>query len=216
MLAPTGVPTAVLPPEKVLELGDKARGPMSEIPYVANDMARVATFAVATREGEKWDGLPAGTVLQVTGTEIKDGETWVRGRVQGGVRNENVLVHGSFLERYLPVVLDKTIDLSDLRLVHVSEVPPRMSVTGWLRNITSQTISQCVVTCVFQDNAGREVDAQRTADLVLPPLELVRFETGTTDREKFFQSFSIQITHATPDGLRNYLSTVVIQRSALH
>ena len=216
MFSPKGVPTAVLSPEKVLELGELARGPMSEVPYMANDMARVATYAVAKRAGDKWDGLPAGTILQVTGTDIKEGETWVIGRVQGGVRSENVVVHGSFLERYLPVVLDKTMELSDVRLVHVSEMPPQMSVTGWLRNITSQTISQCVVTCVFQDQNGREVDAQRTGDLVLPPLELIRFETGVTGTEKSFKSFSIQITHATPDGLRNYLSTIVIQRSTMH
>jgi hypothetical protein len=216
MLSPKGVPAAVLPPEKILELGEQARGSMPEVPYVAGDMAKVASYAVAKRDAGTWNGLPAGAVLRVTGTEIKDGETWVLGRVQGGVRNENVVVHGSFLERYLPVVLDKTMELSDVRLVHVSEVPLQMSVTGWLRNITSQTISQCVVTCVFQDQNGREVDAQRTTDLVLPPLDLIRFETGTTDKEKTFRSFSIQITHATPDGLRNYLSTIVVQRSTLH
>lgn len=215
MFSPKGVPAAVLPPERILELGERARGSMTQVPYVAGDMARVASYAVAKRNTDTWNGLPAGSVLQVTGTQIKDGETWVLGRVQGGVRNENVVVHGSFLERYLPVVLDKTMELSDVRLVHVSEVPLRMSVTGWLRNITSQTISQCVVTCVFQEQDGREVDAQRTTDLVLPPLELIRFETGTTDKEKAFKSFSIQITHATPDGLRNYLSTIVIQRSAV-
>lgn len=216
MLSPKGVTTAAVPPEKILELGERARGSMSEVPYVAGDMAKVASYAVAKRDGGTWNGLPAGTVLQVTATEIKDGETWVLGRVQGGLRNENVVVHGSFLDRYLPVVLDKTMELSDLRLVHVSEVPLRMSVSGWLRNITSQTISQCVVTCVFQDENGREVDAQRTTDLALPPLDLIRFETGTPEKEKVFRSFSIQITHATPDGLRNYLSTIVVQRSALH
>jgi hypothetical protein len=216
MLSPRGVPAAVLPPEKVLELGERARGPMPEVPYKANDMARVASFAVAKRDNNKWDGLPAGTILQVTGTEFTEGDTWVRGRVQGGLRNENVVVHGSFLERYLPVVLDRTVELSDVRLVHVSEVPPRISVTGWLRNVTSQTISQCVLTCVFQDQNGREVDAQRTADLALPPMELIRFETGATDKQRVFKSFSIQITHATPDGLRNYLSTIVIQRSSAH
>jgi hypothetical protein len=108
------------------------------------------------------------------------------------------------------------MELSDVRLVHVSEMPPQISVTGWLRNITSQTISQGVIACVFQDQNGREVDAQHSVDLVLPPLELIRFETSATGTEKSFKSFSIQITHATPDGLRNYLSTIVIQRSALH
>lgn len=215
MHAPKGVAATVLPPEEVLRLQDKARGPMPEVSYVANDMAKVASFAVAKRGDNTWDGLAAGTVLQVTGVAAEDGETWVRGRVQGGVRSEDVTIHGSFLERYLPVVLDKTVEFSDMRLMHVTEVPPRLSVTGWLRNITTNTISQCVVTCIFQDKDGKEVDVQRSADLTLAPMQLVRFETGATSSEKKFRSISVQITHATPDGLRNYLSTIVVPRGTL-
>lgn len=213
--APKGIEASALPPEEVLRLADKARGPMAEVSYVANDMAKVASFAVAKRDDGSWKGFPAGAVLQVTGVTVEEGDTWVHARVQGGPREENVVVHGSFLERYLPLVLDKEIEFSDVRLVHVSESPPRMSVTGWLRNITSRTITQCVVTCVFQDKDGKEVDVQRTGEIALPPLDLVRFETGTTDKEWNFRSISIQISHATPEGLRNYLSTVVIQRSTL-
>lgn len=215
MMSPKGVVAVVLPPEEVLRLKEQARGQMPELPYNANDMARVASFAVARRPDDTWKGLPAGSVLQVTETIVEDGDTWVRGLVQGGLRNESVVVHGSFLERYLPVVLDKIVEFSDLRLVHVSEVPLRLTVTGWLRNITSQTISQCVVTCVFHDKDGREVDVQRSAEIALPPLEMVRFETSPTEKEKIFRNFSIQITHGTPEGLRNYLSTVVIQRSSM-
>lgn len=215
MHAPKGVPATVLPPEEVLALAEKARGPMPEISYVANDMAKVASFAVAKRTDGVWRGLPAGTVLQVLAVNVEEGETWIRGRVQGGVREEEVTVHGSFLERYLPLVLDRTIEFSDMRLIHASEVPPRMSVTGWLRNITTNALSQVVVACVFQDKDGREVDVQRSAELVLPAGELVRFETDATDKERIIRSISVQITHATPDGLRNYLSTVVVQKAAL-
>jgi hypothetical protein len=189
---------------------------MQELIFVPHDMARVASYAVGKTKDGKWDGLPDGTVLLVKEMVMEGGEPWVRAEIQGGVRHGEVLVHASFLERYLPIVLDKTIEFSDMRLVHVAERPlPQMAVTGWLRNITSRTISQCVVTCVFTDKDGREVDIQRTKELVLPPLELVHFASGTTKKEGEFKSISIQITHATPDGLRNYLSTIVVQRSSL-
>jgi hypothetical protein len=48
------------------------------------------------------------------------------------------------------------------------------------------------------------VDTARSEQMVLPPMQLVRFH-----------SIALQITHATPDGLRNYLSTIVINRSSL-
>jgi hypothetical protein len=38
---------------------------------------------------------------------------------------------------------------------------------------------------------------------------------STTRTEKKFDSFALQITYRTPDGLMEYLSTVVINRSNL-
>ena len=214
MLAPTGVVAVEMPREEVLALGEKARGTMPDLSYLTNDMARVATFAAARRADGTWDGLAAGTVLQVESSQITEGDTWVTGIVQGGARNERVAVHSTFLERYLPVVLERTMEVSDLRLMMVKSAPrPGLAVSGWLRNITSQTLSQCVVTCVFQDKNEHEVDTARSEQLALAPMQLVRFQTTKTDRQ--FNSIAIQITHATPDGLRNYLSTIVIKRSSM-
>lgn len=214
MLAPKGVVAVELPREQVLALGDKARGTSADRAYLTNDMARVATFAAARRADSTWDGLAAGTVLQVVSSKISDGDTWVTGVVQGGARYEQVTLHASFLERYLPVVLERTMEVSDLRLMMVKSAPrPGLAVSGWLRNITSQTLSQCIVTCVFQDKGESEVDTARSEQMVLPPLQLIRFQSAKTDRQ--FNSIAIQITHATPDGLRNYLSTIVIKRSSM-
>src|SRR5579862_66347 len=125
--APPAVATANIAPEEILRLGADARGPMPEIPYVAKDLARVASYAAALRTGGKWSGLPSGTVLQVAATTVEGKDLWVNGVVQGGTSKESVKVHSSFLERYQPVVLGNAIELSDVRLVHVSEAPaPKM------------------------------------------------------------------------------------------
>jgi hypothetical protein len=211
---PTAVATDVSP-EEVLRLGANARGPMPEIPYVAKDLARVASYAVAQRTGDKWSGLPAGTVLLVAGTSIEGNGLWVNGAVQGGTSKESVKIHSSFLERYQPVVLANAVELSDVRLVHVSEPPsPKMTVTGWLRNISSQTLSQCTVSCTFQDKGGAKLDRQGTAELVLQPQEFIRFEAAPTATEGQFAEITLEISHATAEGLRNYLPAVVIPHSA--
>jgi hypothetical protein len=212
--APPPAPTE-LSPDEVLRLGVHARGRMSEIPYLAKDLARVASYAVARRANGKWDGLPAGAVLQVASTSVEGKDLWVNVVVQGGASKETVKVHSSFLERYQPVVLGNVIELSDVRLVHVTETPaPKMIITGWVRNITSQTLSQCTVVCTFQDKAGARLDRQRAPDLVLQPREFARFETAPTGSEAQFTEITLEISHAAPDGLRDYLPAVVIPRLA--
>jgi hypothetical protein len=209
---PPQVPAAVQP-EEVLRLGEQARGPMPEVVYTPKDLARVASFAVAKRADGSWRGLPAGSVLEVTAATVKGKDLWVTGLVQGGLRREEVTVHASFLERYQPLPLNQTVELSDVRLVHLAEkTPAQLIVTGWLRNITGQTLSQCVVVCVFQDKDGHNLDRQVSQTLLLPPLEFVRFETAPTELGRAFAAITLEISHATPDGLRNYLPSVVIPR----
>ncbi len=204
-----------LSPDEVLRLGAKARGRMPEIPYVAKELARVASFAAARRANGEWGGLPPGAVLQVTGTSAEGRDLWIDGLVQGGPDRESVRIRASFLERYLPVMLGDTVELSDVRLVHAAETPtPKMMVTGWLRNSTSQTLSQCLVMCTFQDPSGARLDREISKDLVLRPLQFVRFETAPTGTEKQFAEITLEISHATSDGLRNYLPAVVIPHSA--
>src|SRR5882724_3583425 len=82
--APPPVGTADISPEEILRLGADARGPMPEIPYVAKDLARVASYAVAQRTDGKWNGLPSGTVLQVAATTVEGKDLWVSGVVRGG------------------------------------------------------------------------------------------------------------------------------------
>lgn len=206
---------AEISPDEVLRLGGKARGRMPEIPYVAKDLARVASFAAARRTNGEWGGLPPGAVLQVASTLVEGRDLWVNGQVQGGPSKEPVRIHASFLERYLPVMLGDTVELSDVRLVHAAETPtPKMMVTGWLRNSTSQTLSQCLVMCTFQDPSGAQVDRQIARDLVLRPLQFVRFETAPTGTERQFVEITLEISHATSEGLRNYLPAVVIPHSA--
>jgi hypothetical protein len=212
----TRPPTAIeLSPDDVLRLGAKARGRMPEIPYVAKDLARVASFAAARRTNGEWGGLPPGAVLQVASTSMEGRDLWVNGLVQGGPSRESVRIHASFLERYLPLMLGGTVELSGVRLVHAAETPtPKMMVTGWLRNSTSQTLSQCLVMCTFQDPSGARLDQEISKDLVLRPLQFVRFETAPTGTEKQFAEITLEISHATSEGLRNYLPAVVIPHSA--
>ena len=138
----------------------------------------------------------------------------MNGLVQGGPSKELVKIHSSFLERYLPLMLDGTVELSDVRLVHAAETPtPKMVVTGWLRNSTSQTLSQCLVMCTFKDPSGAQLDRQVAGDLVLRPLEFIRFATAPTGTERQFTEITLEISHATSEGLRNYLPAVVIPHS---
>jgi hypothetical protein len=211
--APPATPDAS--PDEILRLGADARGQMPEIPYVAKDLARVASFAVAQRTDGNWAGLPAGTVLQVANTSVENKDLWVSGAVQGGTTKESIKIHSSFLARYLPVALGSTIELSDVRLMHLAENPtPKMTVSGWLRNVTSQTLSQCTVVCTFQDKGGAKLDRQAAPDLVLHPQEFIRFETPPTGTEGQFAAITLEISHATPDGLRNYLPAVVIPHAS--
>jgi hypothetical protein len=209
-------PVAVIEasPGDMLRLGRDARGSLPEVPYVSNDLARTVSDAVAQRSDGTWNNLAAGTVLKVASTAMDGKSLWVSGIVQAGASADSLKIHSSFLERYAPVALANTLELSDVRLVHVAETPtPKLTVTGWLRNVSSQTLSQCTVVCTFQDKDGGRLDRQPAADLVLQPQEFIRFETAPTGTERHFTQFTLEISHATPDGLRNYLPTVLIPHS---
>src|SRR5271156_4266241 len=79
---------AELSADEALRLGAKARGRMPEIPYVAKDLARVASFAATQRSNGEWGGLPPGAVLQVANTSVEGRDLWVNGLVQGGPGGE--------------------------------------------------------------------------------------------------------------------------------
>ena len=101
------------------------------------------------------------------------------------------------------------MEISGLRFVRVADDRKQaLTVDGWLRNITPVPLSKCVVACVFRDAREREVERKLTLIPELPPARLYRFQAVASGKP--FASVSIEITHATPDGLRNYLSNVVI------
>ncbi|MCG3149552.1 MAG: hypothetical protein PCFJNLEI_03016 [Verrucomicrobiae bacterium] len=213
MLAPKGVSVAQVPPEKVGELGDKARGPSEQVPYKTGELARVTANAPVRHADQNWQELALNSVLKVSGLTVSEGESWVTGVVEGDRRFEPVTVHGSFLEPYRPVLLGDWVELADVKFTKVRSGPlPGTAVSGWLRNASSRSISYCMVTCVFQDSQEREVDTRRTPAFELPRWELVRFQTARS--EKAFASVAIQIMCGTPEGLRDYLPTVVIQKSS--
>lgn len=213
--APPPVSVIEASPGEMLRLGRNARGTLPEVPYVSNDLARTVSDAVAQRPDGTWLNVAPGTVLKVASTTM-DGKTlWVSGIVQDGVSGQSLKIHSSFLERYTPVPLANTIELSDVRLVHLAETPtPKLAVAGWLRNVSSQTLSQCTVVCTFQDKDGAKLDRQPAPELALRPQEMIHFETAPTATERQFTQITMEISHATPDGLRNYLPAVVIPHSA--
>ncbi len=213
--APVGVPAVERSPEEVLQLAALARGP-SRIPaFKPGHLARVVTFAPGRDpDTHQWRGLPAQNVLTVSSVEVEGEDVWVSGWLQQPGDDARIVVHGSFLELYVPLLLDKTIELADVKLISVSDgAKSRRALNGWLRNVSANPITQCVVTCTFQDQRDRPVHVEQTAAMTLASHDLVRFHTPMTD--KTFASISIQITHATPDGLRSYLPQVVIQKSNL-
>ena len=211
--APTGVGTSTLPAEEIIALGEKARGPARAVAYHDRDVARVVAAAVAQRPDETWQAVPMGTIFQVTGVVVAGEEVWLRGIMQGHQPQVALRIHASFLAPYQPVVLDNRVELADVRLLTLADSRQRLALNAFLRNISDQTLSQCVVTCIFQNQGDRPVDTRRTDLLVLPPRELIRFQLPMTDKP--YASIALQITYATPDGLRNYLPTVVIKKSSL-
>lgn len=211
LLKPKGVIVTTESSERVVALGDKARGPNVQKPFVPGELARVSANAVARSADNKWAALGENSILKVNSSIAAEGETWVTGTVEGG---SPITVHGSFLMKYSPVVLNKLVELSEVKLSIVRDGTGRgTSVMGWLRNISDKTISQCLVSCVFQDLRERNIDMRRAIAADLPPGKMVPFQTARS--EKAFDSISLQFMYATPEGLRDSLSTVVIQKSSL-
>jgi hypothetical protein len=212
---PQGVVAVARTPEEVLKLGPRARGPARVVALHTNDTARVVAFAPGEQPNtHEWQGVPADTIIAVTGLNFAGEEVWVHGLIQHRGDAAPIILHASFLEPYTPLLLDKAVEIADVKLVSATDGgKARIAVNGWLRNMSSQTISQCVITCTFQDHNEHAVDIYRSEATVLPMLELVGFHTHMTD--KAFASIAVQITYATPEGLRNYLPQVVIQKSNL-
>lgn len=212
---PQGVVAVARPPAEVLKLGSLARGPARVVALHPDDMARVVAFAPGQQpDTHEWRGVPADTIITVTSLNFAGEDVWVRGLIQHRGEDAPIIVHASFLEPYTPLLLEKSVEIADVKLVSAVEGgKSRIAVNGWLRNMSSQTISQCVITCSFQDHNEHAVDIYRSEATILPILELVGFHTHMTD--KAFASIAVQITYATPDGLRNYLPQVVIQKSNL-
>ena len=213
--APAGVSAVELSPEEVLKLAGLARGP-SRIPvFKPQDLARVVTFAPGRDpDASQWRGVPAQSIITVRDVNIEGDDVWVWGWLQQPGDDPRIIVHGSFLELYTPLLLEKTVELADVKLIAVSNGgKSRRAINGWLRNVGPTPITQCVVTCTFQNERERPVHVEQTAALTLPSHELVRFHTPLTDKP--FASISIQIAYATADGLRTYLPQVVIQKSNL-
>jgi hypothetical protein len=214
MLAPKGVAARPYKPETVLALREQARGAGKQLAYITGDFAQVVEFGPAQLLDGQWITLEEGVVLKVTTAEIMAGETWVEGLLLDRTPTQMVRMHASFLTRYLPVVLDQKVELAQVRLVKTFEDgKPFVSVACSLRNITDRTLERVLISCVFQDRDGREVDVRRSPVSELPRLAGVRFQTYPTDKP--FASFALQVTYATPEGLREYLSTVVIKKSSL-
>ncbi len=202
-------------PEEVVKLGALARGPARMVVYKHDEMAHVVSYAAAQHPVTLgWRGVPAGSVITVNKIRVDGNEVWVEGLVQQRGDDQPAVIHGSFLEPYTPLLLDKTLEVSGVKLISFTEAgKERRALNGWVRNVGSTVISQCVVTCTFQDRRENPVEVFHTETLTLPVQTLVRFHTPMT--QKSFASISIQISYATPDGLRNYLPQVAIKKSSL-
>jgi hypothetical protein len=203
---------ASLPGANLIALRDRARGPATVVAYSRDDLARVTDRAVAEMADGEWRELPANSVLRVTDIESRRDQVWVHAQLDEAQKAGHLLIHASFLEPYRPVVLNQTLEISGVKFLRVDdEREHTVSVSGWLRNITPRSLSQCLITCVFQDSEEHEVDNKVIPVMELPPGQLYQFQTlGTTHA---FAAVSIQITYVGDNDHRVYLNSVTINRS---
>jgi hypothetical protein len=165
---------------RVLALGAAARGSAAVEQYREGDLVRVAEFAPALERNGQWRGVPADAVLVVLGVRrVEDDGGWLMVTEDGSATAPLLMVHASFVERYEPVRLEGGLELSEC-VVRRHEKPDGtyFSVSGRLRNATSQTLTNCRVVCEFRGLYGQVAQQQASAPLRLAPGEFARFETG--------------------------------------
>jgi hypothetical protein len=216
MTAPKGVSVTALPTGEIVKLGEKARGTMRDLIYKADELVRVADPAVAKDVNGNWVELPDGAILLVKSVRSEHGDTWVTGVTQGFPPTSTMVVHSSFLTRYQPVLLNDKIEFSDMHLVHQPQKDgEQLIVCGYLRNITSQIISQCVVVSVLNDAEGRALHQRRSIPMTLTRQRALEFEVPHKVDGIPYKSISVQTSYADADGKRVQLSLVSVQRSSL-
>ena len=198
-------------PQDLHDYGPDARGPSRVVVYKKTDKARIAAPAVGRDPSEQWHDIPQGVVVQVVDMEAEGDGEWYTCRHFGALKPEEFRIHASFLKPYQPLELDRVIELSDVRLLSASgSTTGSVAVAGGLRNITRDPLEQVVVLCLFHNQDNQEVDRRRAAIDSLRPYETADFRTDETPHP--FTRMTIQIAHASHEGLRNYLSAVEIKR----
>ena len=207
---------AELSPDEVLRLAGKARGTDA-----GDSLCGERPGARGVVRGRAADGWPMARIAigdGPAGGEHDDGRERIvgqrnrPGRHEQGIRQDSLFISRTVLAR--AAGQHARAFRCSFGACGGNSQSRSSRVTGWLRNISSQTLSQCTVVCTFQDQGGAKLDRQQGREMVLQPLEFVRFETAPTVTEKQFAEITIEISHATPDGLRDYLPAVVIPHSA--
>ncbi|MCX7916112.1 MAG: hypothetical protein N3A53_07395, partial [Verrucomicrobiae bacterium] len=82
-----------------------------------------------------------------------DGEDlWVRGTINQVGEEAQVVVHASFLEPYEPMVLEKVLELANLKILVESRNGHRYhAIEGWVRNIGPELMNHLTIVCTFRD-----------------------------------------------------------------
>ena len=165
---------------RVLALGERARGNQPLCVYQQGDWIRVDDFAPAKSSEGQWVGVETNTVLVVRGMATGDSGTgWVEATKLGMAGAVPLRIHGSFVERYEPMLLADGLEISDCRIHRMLRSGRSCySVSGQLRNATGQPISRCEVVCHLQNGAGEPLAELKSAPVELAALAFGGFETA--------------------------------------
>lgn len=202
-------------PEEILRLQHLARGPMRTVSYLAGQRARVVTFAPAQEPlTHRWRGLEPGTILTITALNLDGEDLWVRGLVHRIGEELPVVVHASFLEPYQPMVLEKVLELANVKILVEARNGRRVhAVQGWVRNIGPERMEHLTIVCTFQNAEEHPVDVWRSEPISLRLLETHQFQTHWTERP--FSAVALELAYGSPHGLRHIMPLVVIPRANL-
>lgn len=212
---PRKIPVTRQSPEEILRLQHLARGPMRAASYLVGQRARVVTFAPAQEPlTHRWRGLEPGTILIVTALNLDGEDLWVRGVVHQIGEELPVVVHASFLEPYQPMVLEKVLELANVKILTEPRNGHRHhAIQGWIRNIGPERMPYLTIVCTFRDAQDQPVDEWRSEPIELRHLQVHEFQTHWTERT--FASIALEIAYGPPYGLRHIMPLVVIPRANL-
>jgi hypothetical protein len=183
--------------ERVVALGEQARGQQPLRIYHEGDWIRVCDFAPAKTSAGQWVGVEKDSVLVVRRVPAEGtGGDWLQASSLGQPDALPLTLHESFVERYEPAVLAGGLEISDCRIHrYVKTGGTYYSVSGEVRNGTDQAISRCEVVCHLRNAAGEPLVELRSAPMALAGETFGGFETAQVGDDAGVAAFSLTVRY---------------------